>query len=207
MKKLFAFIVCILMIAAFACAKPAAPEAQTPTEAPTAVPTEQPKKTEPVPEATEPTQEQPEESDAPVEPDLVFSATTLDGEAIDSTAFQNYDLVIVNCWAEWCGPCVAEMPALEKIHQEYPNVLIIGVLVASNSLDEAKATIESTGVTYAIVEPTGDLEALSMRSMYIPATYFYDRNGNELGDGIVGGQSYEQWKTAVESYLSNSAAD
>ena len=134
--------------------------------------------------------------------EMMFSGTTFDGEPIDQTVFADYDLIIVNVWAEWCGPCVGELPALEQIHQEYPNVLILGVLVATNSIGEAKETLDEAGVTYPTLQPDGSLEEISTRSMYIPATYFFDKDGKEIGEPIVGGQSYEEWKAVVEELLS-----
>lgn len=150
-------------------------------------------------------------TDAPAEPskpetgafntEMIFSGTTLSGESIDQTIFENYDLIIVNCWAEWCGPCVGELPEIERIHQEYPNVLILGVLVATNSVDEAKQTLSECGVTYPVLEPVGGLVELSTRSMYIPATYFFDQNGNEIGGEAVGSMDYDQWKATVDGLL------
>ncbi len=197
MKRFCILIVCLLLCLA-ACTKPA--PAPQPTDAPAVEATETP--AEPTKVPAEPTDAPAEPTDAPAaESNFVFSGTTLYGEPIDSGMFRDYDLVIVNCWAEWCGPCVGELAALEQIHQEYPNVLILGVLVATNSVEDAKATLESKGVTYPALEPVGDLVALSERSMYIPATYFFDKDGNETGEPIVGGQSYEEWKAAVDNLL------
>lgn len=153
----------------------------------------------------------PEEPAAPAKPetpqggafnmDMAFSGTTLDGEPIDQTIFENYDLIIVNCWAEWCGPCVGELPEIERIHQEYPNVLILGVLIGTNSVETAKETLSECGVTYPALEPVGGLVSLSQRSMYIPATYFFDRNGNEVGGEVIGSMDYDQWKATVDNLL------
>ena len=133
--------------------------------------------------------------------EMIFSGTTLDGDPIDQTIFESYDLIIVNCWAEWCGPCVGELPELERIHQEYPNVLILGVLSGTDSVRNAKDTLKSAGVTYPTLEASGKLAALSRRSQYIPATYFFDNEGHEIGSPIIGSQDYEGWKATVEEFL------
>lgn len=132
--------------------------------------------------------------------DLTFDTVTLSGDPIKSDIVKGYDLVIVNFWAEWCGPCVSEMPALERIHQEYPNVLILGVWLGDD-LDGAKAVIADTGVTYQTLGVSGSLEKYSTLSMYIPATYFFDGDGDETGEPVIGGQEYEDWKAVVESLL------
>lgn len=207
MKRIFVLIFCMLLCFA-ACTKPA--PAPQPTEAPAPQPTEAPAAeatdapVEPTEVPAEPTEAPVEPTDAPAEPEktgLTFSTITLNGAKIDSDMFKDYDLIIVNCWAEWCGPCIGELPALERIHQEYPNVLILGVLVASYSMVDARTELSNAGVTYPTLKAAGDLEEVSYRSDYIPATYFFDRNGIEIGEPIIGGQSYEEWKAVIESYL------
>ena len=201
MKRTIILVICMLLCLA-ACTK------NTPAPQPTAAPEAQvtPEAAQATPEATQEPAAQPEAPTA--EPaaegfnaDMVFSGTTLDGEPIDQTVFASYDLIIVNCWAEWCGPCVGELPAIERIHQEYPNVLVLGLLVGTMSVDTAKQTLAENGVTYAALEPVDALEELSMRSMYIPASYFFDKNGNEVGDSVVGGMDYDQWKATVDNLL------
>jgi thiol-disulfide isomerase/thioredoxin len=193
MKRLFAIVLCLALLAAAGCKLPGPHTEPEPTEtqAPEPVVTDAPA------EPAEPAEPQ----GGAFNTEMIFSGTTLDGEPIDQTIFENYDLIIVNCWAEWCGPCVGELPAIERIHQEYPNVLVLGLLVGTMSVDTAKQTLADSGVTYAALEPVGALEELSMRSMYIPATYFFDKNGNEVGDSVVGGMDYEQWKATVDNLL------
>ena len=203
MKRILILTICILFCLSAACAK-TAPAVETPTEAP-AEPTEEPVAAteEPTeePVVVEATEEPTEEPDEPV-PDagLTFEVTTLAGEEITSEIIKDYDLVILNFWAEWCGPCVDEMPALEQIHQEFPNVLILGAWIG-DSAKEAKETADELGVTYPTIKVSGMLEELAGRSMYIPATYFFDKDGNEIGEPVIGGQDYDAWKAVVEGLL------
>ena len=184
MKRTIVFVICMLLCLA-ACTKntpapqpTAAPEAQVTSEAAQATPEA----------AQEPTAQPEEPGEAPetgaFNTEMMFSGTTFDGEPIDQTVFADYDLIIVNVWAEWCGPCVGELPEIEKIHREYPNVLILGVWVGDD-LDAAKTTLADAGVTYPALAPVGGLIPLLTRSMYIPATYFFDKNGDEIGRAHV----------------------
>ena len=151
---------------------------------------------------TEP--EQPVVPDEPEQPqaqgDLVFDTVTLSGDPISSDMIRDYDLIMVNFWAEWCGPCVGEMPEIERIHEAYPNVLILGVWIG-DELNGAKEVIADSGVTYPTLGVSGTLEKYSGMSMYIPATYFFDRSGNEIGEPVIGSQDYEGWKATVEGLL------
>ena len=154
--------------------------------------TEEPERTEPF-VIEEPAQEKGVE--------LSFDTVTLYGDPISTDVLHEYDLIIVNCWAEWCGPCVGELPELERIYEEYPNVLILGVLSFSYDMDGAKAVLAESGVTYPAFEPAGTLIARVATFNAIPTTMFFDRHGNEIAEPIVGSMDYDGWKTTVEGLL------
>ncbi len=59
---------------------------------------------------------------------LTIPLKNLDGT--ESRISDNQDkIIIVNFWASWCTPCIEEMPDLEKIHQEFSGVQVIGYSV------------------------------------------------------------------------------
>ena len=133
--------------------------------------------------------------------DLSFDSVTLDGTPIRAGIIRDYDLVMVNFWAEWCGPCVNELPALERIHQEYPNVLVLGVLTWSDNVDGAKETLRDAGVTYPSIELSGSFASFAEQFDGIPDTMFFDRNGRQVSSTVEGSQSYSEWKSLVDSLL------
>ena len=133
--------------------------------------------------------------------DLDFDTVTLDGRAIRAGVIREYDLVMVNCWADWCGPCVRELPELERLHQAHPNVLILGLLCNPNSTDDAKAILKDAGVTYPALMPGGSLAGLENRLAAYPTTFFFDSTGHEIADPIVGARSYAEWNSIAEDLL------
>ncbi|MBQ5991037.1 MAG: TlpA family protein disulfide reductase [Clostridia bacterium] len=181
MKRILIFALGMLLLLSFGCAikQPETEPAKTPEPVATNAP----------------------EPSAEGGPELVFDTVTLYGEPISSDILHEYDLVIVNCWAEWCGPCVGELPELERIHREYPNVLILGVLSFSNDPEGAKETLRDAGVTYPAFEPAGTLIDLVSQFDAIPTTMFFDSTGNQIADTIVGSMNYNQWKAVVEDLL------
>ena len=88
---------------------------------------------------------------------LSFKTTTLDGKPYSSDAIKNYDLVVLNVWAEWCGPCVWELPFLQKIYENYKNVLVLG-LWWGDSVEEALETANEAGVKYPLIHSTDALD-------------------------------------------------
>ena len=204
MKKSIAIILCLLMLLTAGCKlrrEAVVPESDPEPVAPavTDEPTEPEEPTEPD-EPEEPTE--PTEPDAPqAQGDLVFDTVTLFGEPIGSDMIKDYDLVLVNFWADWCGWCVYEMPELERIHQEYPNILMLGVLAFPNSMDDSLAILNDNNITFLTLEPAGTLIDLANGLEAFPTTYFFDRNGNSIGEPVVGAQDYDGWKTTVEGLL------
>ena len=133
---------------------------------------------------------------------LSFKTTTLAGKSYSSDSMKNYKLTMVNVWAEWCNPCVWEIPFLQQLYAEYDNLLILGVWVGSDK-DGAIATAEEAGVNYPLLIPAGDLVDYAYKSQYIPATYFFDANGKQVGEaeGYIGGRDYDSWKSIIDGLL------
>jgi thiol-disulfide isomerase/thioredoxin len=86
--------------------------------------------------------------------------------------------VVVNYWATWCAPCRKEMPELDALHRENPQVEVLGL--AFEEIDEAdmRAFLEERPVAYPIslvdvFEPPAAFEV--PRGM--PMTYLLDPEG------------------------------
>ena len=141
-------------------------------------------------------------SDVSANPALSFSTTTLAGKKIDSSIMQKYDLILVNFWGEWCYWCLYEMPDLQKITQNYKNVLILGVWYG-NSASDALATAKEKGVSYPLLHPDANLSKIMSSVSSWPTTYFYDKNGNEVRSRIVGAMDYNSWSSTISAVLAS----
>ena len=106
-----------------------------------------------------------------------FSEVDIAGDEISSDIFADYDATIVNFWNNGCGSCIAEMPELEELYQDFKerNINLIGVGTDSGEsreqLDTAREILKEKGVTYHNTYPT---------------TYIVDGEGNIVGADIVG---------------------
>lgn len=129
------------------------------------------------------------------EPFPEFSETDTNGNAVTSDIFADYDATIVNFWNNGCGTCIAEMPELEELYQEFKeqNINLIGVGADSGESEEQLATarkiLEEKGVTYLNISPDSDndfyKDFISEITGY-PTTYIVDRDGNIIGAPIIG---------------------
>ncbi len=138
-----------------------------------------------------------------------FSATDLDGNAVNESIFSDYELTMVNVWATYCGPCINEMPDLGELAEEYEDkgVQIIGlVLDISNANDKSQISlaneiVNQTGAYYTHIVPSSDLEDFIGEITAVPTTYFVDNDGNLVGNPYVGSKSKSQWKSIIAETL------
>ena len=106
------------------------------------------------------------------------------GKPVSSLTDYNGKFLIVNFWATWCGPCVAELPALERLYQElkvkYPSggfeLISINADIDS-SLAAVKEMVRSRGITFPVVlDPEGaNVKAFNLSGF--PETFFIDQTG------------------------------
>ena len=63
-------------------------------------------------------------------------------------------VVMINLWEPWCGPCVNEMPGLEKLYEQYKDkgLVILGVFSSQDMDEDARKVIEDAGITYPILK-------------------------------------------------------
>ena len=141
-----------------------------------------------------------------------LKAKTIDDKDFTQNDFAKYDLTLVNVFATWCTPCVREIPELEKLHQEMKDkgVNVVGVVFDTvdeggenkDIIERAKLIKEKTKATYDFVKP--DSTYLNGRLIGIqgfPETFFVDKNGNIVGETVVGSRDFNGWKTIVEKEL------
>ena len=132
-----------------------------------------------------------------------FSAKTVSGEDISSDVFKESKLTVVNVWGSWCGPCVQEIPELQKLYESMKDkeVNVIGLAQdAGTDLDAVKEIIDKNKVTYQNIVPEGATEDFVMSIMAFPTTFFVDSDRNIVGV-IQGGRNLEAFTAAVEGVL------
>ena len=125
-----------------------------------------------------------------------FEGKDLDGNEVKSDElFSANAVTVVNFWFTTCNPCVGELSELESLHQELTKKG--GGVIGINSftlgsdeaaISEAKSVLSKKGVTYPNVyfPAQGEAGKFVENVFAYPTTYVVDRNGNIVGDPIVG---------------------
>ena len=96
------------------------------------------------------------------------------------------NIMIINFWASWCPPCKREMPSLEKLAQDYPNIKIYPINMEKPNKLRAKDFYKSIGITSLDIyfDPEFKLvKEFKMRGL--PTSILINKEGKEFGR-IVG---------------------
>ena len=109
-------------------------------------------------------------------PDFVLKSST--GENLRLSEYRG-DVVMINFWATWCGPCRQEMPLLDELYARYSRVgfSLLGVNIDDDSR-RAMQMVEELGVRFPILFD----ERKEVNKLYkvdaMPVTILLDREGN-----------------------------
>lgn len=112
---------------------------------------------------------------------VVFSGTTLSGTPLDVRDLRG-DVVVVNVWASWCPPCIAEADDLQEVHQQTAarGVRFVGI-DTDTDVAAARAHERRFRVTYPSIRSDGGRVLLQLRGSLpptaTPSTLVLDREG------------------------------
>ena len=122
-------------------------------------------------------------------PAPTFEGIGLDGAEIDLNVLRG-NVVLLDFWAGWCSPCLAELPTINAIAADAQphGVVVVGINLDRNRSDFT-AAVEKYQLTYPQIYDgrNGPISTL-YRIAGIPMTYLIDRDGIIYAKGLTGGE-------------------
>ena len=107
-----------------------------------------------------------------------FTLKSMDGDNIKLSEMAG-NVVLINFWASWCGPCREEMPLLNSLHNKYEPLgfAVFGVNVEED-IDQAKAFLRDFPVDFPVLLDNTNRVSKQYEVIAMPTTIMVDRDGN-----------------------------
>lgn len=100
------------------------------------------------------------------------------GKVIEGNSLSG-KVVFINFWATWCPPCIAEMPSINELYNEYkdnPDIIFL-MVDADNDLQKSTAFMKDKKFQMPVVTAKGNIPQ-AWYSGTLPTTIVLDKNGN-----------------------------
>ena len=157
----------------------------------------------------------PENNSEAASPFQNFSGQDFDGNSVDESLFSGNAVTVVNFWFTGCKPCVAELSKLNELNNTLKAMggEVIGINTETFDYNEAAAVLESQGAKYRniSIDSASDAGKYASDIMAFPTTILVDRNGNIVGDPILGGidnqDNYDSLMQQIQSVIDADSAN
>ena len=143
-----------------------------------------------------------------------FSGQDYDGNSVDESLFSGNAVTVVNFWFTGCKPCVAELSKLNELNDAIKSMggEVIGINTETfdgneDAIKEAAAVLDSQGAKYRNISVDSDSSVGKYASdiMAFPTTILVDRNGNIVGEPMLGGiddqANYDSLMKQIQSVI------
>ena len=143
-----------------------------------------------------------------------FSGQDFDGNSVDESLFSGNAVTVVNFWFTGCKPCVAELSKLNELNDAIKSMggEVVGINTETfdgneAAIKEAAAVLESQGAKYRnlSIDSASDAGKYASDIMAFPTTILVDRNGNIVGDPMLGGidnqENYDALMKQIQSVI------
>lgn len=146
-----------------------------------------------------------EKSQAQVEVGSTAPNFTLSDFSGNSVSLSNFagKPVFIDFWASWCPPCVEEIPEIQKISQEFGELVVLGIhRTETESKEIGVAFAQGLGVTYLLLQdPKGEVYKIYTQGQrFMPYAVFIDKNG-VIVEKKAGAKTVDEMREKVKKIL------
>ncbi len=149
---------------------------------------------------------------SPIEPPVQSPAARFEdsmGQPVTLDSFHG-KVVLLNLWATWCPPCIAEMPALDKLQADLGSegFAVVAVSTDAQGIKKSAPFYRRAGITHLdLYNDTRSALPQALKVTGLPVSVLIDRDGHVVGrmDGPAEWDSPEA-KALIEHYLKGGAS-
>ena len=99
----------------------------------------------------------------------------------DTVALEQFtgDVVLLNLWATWCGPCEQEMPSMERLHQALgpEGLKVVAISIDESDAEGVRRWIADRKLTFRVLwNKSGDIQR-TYQTTGVPESFVIDRHG------------------------------
>ncbi|MCQ6560931.1 TlpA family protein disulfide reductase [Paenibacillus mendelii] len=143
---------------------------------------------------------------AETKPKPGFAAPTLDlpdlNDQVVAVAGKRDQLLLVNFWASWCGPCELEAPDLQELSEEYKGDMVLyGINATSYDKErQAREFVEEYKFTFPILMDREGKAADLYKITTFPTSLIIDNEGI-VRERVTGVISKQEWQSKIEKWI------
>ena len=134
-----------------------------------------------------------------------LNSFNLEGKLPDKLKGQ---VILLDFWASWCGPCKKSFPAMQDLHTQYAaqGLTIIAVSVDENS-EDMKRFLKAANVSFSTLRDGGQKLVAVADVATMPTSFLIDRAGKIrfLHKGFLGNETVEQYHDEIKRLLKEPA--
>jgi len=111
-------------------------------------------------------------------------------------------VILLNFWGPWCQPCRTEVPALERVQDEYKGRLVVIGAAVFSSDQAVELFYKDFAINYPVIYGSYDLMEKYGRVSAFPTTIVIDQKGDIVGT-LVGSRTRDQFEEILKPLLAD----
>jgi peroxiredoxin len=132
-------------------------------------------------------------------PDFHFQ--NADGQTVALSDFRG-EVVLINFWAYWCGPCVYEMPFIQQVYEEWQEkgLVLLSIHIGEDA-EKAASFIEEYNLSFPVLMDIEGIVATQYGATSIPTTFLIDKEGLIQGIKVGRFSSVEEIEGGISLFI------